>query len=238
MEPLLDQDNILKVTSIAAGSPPRKKLKKIGNCKAAKVVVPPPIDPVLLAGIIKVTSSVPAPLTAAILPKVKKTVKVSAVLDQNGFKPSGQIIWIVPLLVLLLEIVIQVGAHIASGKFTAIKWSEVHAIFFDSEECVQYKTETFYKKDEYRKLKEKFGRVMRSISEDIATGNQSGKSGEMSKVYELVQRIENEVDDDREEREEKKQNAEDQHKAIEKCETDVLTKSSIRLITIIVTIII
>jgi hypothetical protein len=226
MEPSIDQDNTLKVTS-TAGSPPRKKPKIIKKTKAAKVVVPS-IDPV--ADIIKETSSVPAAVTAAILPKVKKTIKVSGAVDQSGFKPSCQIIWIAALLVLLLEIVIQVGAHIASGKNTAIKWSEVHAIFFDSEECVQYKTEAFYKKDEYRKLKEKYDRVMKSIKEDISTGNQSGKSGEMSRVYELVQRIENEKDDDREEREEKKQNEEDQHKAIEKCETDVLTKTSIRLI--------
>jgi len=221
MEASIDQDNTLKVTT-TAGSPPRKKPKLTKKSKAAKVV-----DPV--ADLME-TSSVPAAVTAAILPKVKKTIKVSGAVDQSGFKPSSQIIWIAALLVLLLEIVIQVGAHIASGKNTAIKWSEVHAIFFDSEECAQYKTEAFYKKDEYRKLKEKFDRVMKSISEDISTGNQSGKSGEMSRVYELVQRIENEVDDDREEREEKKQNAEDQHKAIEKCETDVLTKTSIRLI--------
>jgi len=221
MEASIDQDNTLKVTT-TAGSPPRKKPKLTKKSKAAKVV-----DPV---ADLKETSSVPAAVTAAILPKVKKTIKVSGAVDQSGFKPSSQIIWIAALLVLLLEIVIQVGAHIASGKNTAIKWSEVHAIFFDSEECAQYKTEAFYKKDEYRKLKEKFDRVMKSISEDISTGNQSGKSGEMSRVYELVQRIENEKDDDREEREEKKQNAEDQHKAIEKCETDVLTKTSIRLI--------
>jgi hypothetical protein len=219
MEPL-DQHNTLEQSvngaEVMTSSPPRKKIKKPATSKAAAVTA-----------------------TAAILPKVTKTVKVGKnALDQSGLKPSGQIIWTAPLLVLLLEIIIQVGAHIASGKATAIKWSEVHAIFFDSEECVQYKTEEFYKKDEYRKLKDKYTKVMKSISENISTGNQSGKSGEMTRVYELVQLIENEVDDDREEREERKQNAEDQHKAIEQCETDVLTKNTIRLIiTIIIYII-
>ena len=98
----------------------------------------------------------------------------------------------------------------------------MHAIFFDSEECIEYKTEEFYKKGDYRKLRDKFTKVMKSIRDDIDTGNQSGKYGEMSKVYDLVQQVERERDDDREIREEKKQYNEDQHKAIEKCEADVL----------------
>ena len=135
---------------------------------------------------------------AAILPKTKKIVKESVVVFQSGTKP-GQIIWIVDLIVLLLlEIVIQVGAHITSHKNSATKWSEVHAIFFDREECIEYKTEVFYKKGEYRKLWDKFTKIMKSIRDDIDTGNQSGKYGEMSKVYDLVQQVERERDDDRE----------------------------------------
>ena len=77
MEPLLEsQDNTLEVTSTTVASPPRKKLKfVIKKPKATPKVVVPPTDPVT---VVQESSSVPvAVITAAVLPKIKKTVKVS-----------------------------------------------------------------------------------------------------------------------------------------------------------------
>ena len=169
-----------EVTSLSSSLPEKKKIKRSSVSAIAPVANPIATQQTL----------VPA-VKAAILPKAKKIVKErggtnDVAVIQSGLKLQSQIIWIVSLHLLLLEIVIQVDAHLASGKATAIKWCEVHAIFFDSEECIQYKSADFYKKDDYRKLRDKFIKLMKATTDDINTGNQSGKTEEMSKVYELV----------------------------------------------------
>jgi hypothetical protein len=52
-----------------------------------------------------------------------------------------------------------------------------------------------YKADNHRKIRDKFENILNEVQKDIETGNQSGKDGELSEKYLLVQQIKEEIDD-------------------------------------------
>jgi hypothetical protein len=45
-----------------------------------------------------------------------------------------------------------------------------------------------------RRMQDHYKSLSRSVNEDICTGNQSGKEGEKSEVYKLVEQLKNESD--------------------------------------------
>jgi len=106
--------------------------------------------------------------------------------------------WTPQLVCLLLNLVITEGAHIAKKSDIIKKWNSINDSFFNQNETQGFKAE-MYKKDDPRKLRDKYKQVMASCKAEIERGNLSGKSGDLSMQYELVKQIMMEIDDDEEE---------------------------------------
>ena len=86
--------------------------------------------------------------------------------------------WNDEMVVVLLNLVVTEGVHIAKKSEIAKKWNAVNDLFFEQNELLLYKSA--YKKDDHRKLRDKYKSELKKIKADIDTGNQSGKSGELS----------------------------------------------------------
>ena len=97
----------------------------------------------------------------------------------------GQIPWNEDLETSLFDCVIVKGAHICSGKKVTQTWSDVNDMFFNQAVLQDYR-ESRYRPDNFRKLRVKFQNVLTRVENDIATGNQSGKEGELSQLYRHV----------------------------------------------------
>jgi hypothetical protein len=82
----------------------------------------------------------------------------------------------------------------------------VNDLFSEQNELLPYKSA--YKKDDHRKIRDKYKSELKKAKADSDTGNQSGKSGELSQKYQLVQHILTEMDSEEEERKEKKKDKE------------------------------
>ena len=95
--------------------------------------------------------------------------------------------WNDEMVVVLLNLVVTEGVHIAKKSEITKKWNAVNDLFFEQNELLLYKSA--YKKDDHRKLRDKYKSELKKIKADIDTGNQSGKSGELSQKYQLVQHI-------------------------------------------------
>jgi len=78
----------------------------------------------------------------------------------------------------LLNLGITEGAHIAETREVKKKWNAVNDAFFNQNELLEYKA-TLYKKDDPRKIRDKYDKMLKEIKADIESGNQSGKSGEI-----------------------------------------------------------
>ena len=113
----------------------------------------------------------------------------------------------------LLNLVITEGAHIAKKCDVKKKWNAVNDAFFNQNELLECKA-NLYKKDDPRKIRDKFEKVLKETKSDIETGNQSGKSGEMSEQYKLVQQILDDIDESEEEELEAKKQKEETKKAL------------------------
>ena len=129
--------------------------------------------------------------------------------------------WNEDMVCTLINLVITEGAHIAKKSEVTKKWNAVNDLFFEQNELLAYKSA--YKKDDPRKLKDKFQKVMKATKADIDTGNQSGKSGEMSRRYELVQQVLNDIDADEEEQLDEKKKKEATAKALNDIEAKTLS---------------
>jgi hypothetical protein len=102
----------------------------------------------------------------------------------------------------LLNLVITEGAHIAETREVKKKWNAVNDAFFNQNELIEFKA-TLYKKDDPRKIRDKYDKMLKEIKADIESGNQSGKSGEMSDLYGLTkQMLLDDIDENDEEKEE------------------------------------
>ena len=121
--------------------------------------------------------------------------------------------WNTGLVCNLLNIIIIEGAHIAKKSEITKKWNAVNEGFFNQNEALPWKAE-LYKKDDFRKLRDKFKQVMASTKADIDTGNQSGKSGDLEPQYELVKQIMIDIEENEEEEIEKKKKEDDTKKAL------------------------
>jgi hypothetical protein len=115
--------------------------------------------------------------------------------------------WNDEMVVVLLNLVITEGVHLAHKNDITKKWNKVNDLFFEQNELLPYKSA--YKKDDHRKIRDKYKSELKKTKADIDIGNQSGKSGELSQKYQLVQHILTEMDsEEEEERKEKKKDKE------------------------------
>ena len=64
----------------------------------------------------------------------------------------------------LLNLVITEGAHIAETREVKKKWNAVNDAFFNQNELLEYKA-TLYKKDDPRKIRDKYDKMLREIKE-------------------------------------------------------------------------
>ena len=138
----------------------------------------------------------------------------------DGKQPApgevGKLPWTEDMDICLLKLVMHHSAHLphlGTDKKTAAKngapailakpsdrWREVTRDFFrESNGGLNY-AEKHFKLDakgnpDYRKMKDHFDTVCKDVYQDIQTGNQSGKEGDLSEKYNLVQSIMTETDE-------------------------------------------
>ena len=81
----------------------------------------------------------------------------------------------------LLDLVLTSGLHSAAGtKGINEKWEQLYKDLFENEEFSSYKAE--HNKDGgSRKIRDKYISILHAIQKDIDSGNQSGKSGELTR---------------------------------------------------------
>jgi hypothetical protein len=80
---------------------------------------------------------------------------------------------------------------VCGGKRVTATWNEVNDMFYEQNELQDLK-EANYKKDNansVRKLRDHFNTVVKTVSDDIASGNQSGKEGDLNTLYKYVKEI-------------------------------------------------
>ena len=76
-----------------------------------------------------------------------------------------------------------------------------------------------YKKDDPRKIRDKYKLTIATCKTDIERGNLSGKSGDLDQQYQLVKQILMEIDDDEEEEATEKAQKDATKKALNDIET-------------------
>ena len=128
--------------------------------------------------------------------------------------------WNEELETLLLHCVIVQGAHICGGKKVTETWNSANEMFFDQDDTKNLRT-LHYKANNPRKLRDKYSNVMEVVQRDIETGNQSGKEGDLSLLYQHV----NQIAQDIEEKDAKKDAANDLREKLNATEKDVLASS-------------
>jgi hypothetical protein len=96
----------------------------------------------------------------------------------------------------LLKLVQIIGAHVATGKKSTAAWNEINKRFFELEELTPFKEKHYeHNKEDFCKLRDKFNTTMEEVTRDISSGNQSGKEGDLSPIYQLVRQINYEIED-------------------------------------------
>jgi hypothetical protein len=116
--------------------------------------------------------------------------------------PGPQLPWNEELDTLLLHCILAKGAHLTG---TSDKWTSVNSMFFGQPELGDKRESHFVDGEAgYRKLKERMRKIIKTVEENKATGNQSGKEGDMSKLFEYVKQIVDEREAKREEKQDKR----------------------------------
>lgn len=136
-------------------------------------------------------------------------------------KSSRRLPWTDEMDISLLNLVMTSGVHIAGHNDKKRHWTLINEQFFGRPEMQEYRTD-FYNKDDYRKLRDRFTTLLSDIQRDIDIGNQSGKSGELNELYELVQKIKIEIDTNEEEKENEKERKLSDKKKINETSDEVL----------------
>lgn len=132
--------------------------------------------------------------------------------------------WTPQLVCLLLTLVITEGAHVAKKNEVTKKWNAVNDHFFNQNETQALKAE-LYKKDDPRKIRDKYKLTIATCKTDIERGNLSGKSGDLDQQYQLVKQILMEIDDDEEEEATEKAQKDATKKALNDIETKIQLKN-------------
>jgi hypothetical protein len=136
---------------------------------------------------------------------------------------SKQLPWTEEMTCTLLNLVMVKGCHLVSGKGVSAAWESLHRDLFNNDEFLPYKAD-HYKEGNFRKIRDKFDKVLESVQKDIDSGNQSGKYGDQSTLYELVKQIKDEIDEKEDENKAGKQETLEMKRKMEQAE-DTLTTS-------------
>ena len=137
--------------------------------------------------------------------------------------------WNEEMVIALLKVVYDTKAHLQShNKNVGIYWHNVATKFFDQPDCILFKDKHLIidpdtKQADYRKIRDKYNKVMEAVQLDIEKGNQSGKEGDLiSPLYKLVKLINDEIDAQDEEKATAKEIAENDKHQLAKNESTVL----------------
>ena len=79
--------------------------------------------------------------------------------------------WNEEMEVTLLNLIVSEGVHVAPRSESTKKWNTLN-------ELLPYKAAA-YKKDDIRKLKDKYQKILKTAKADIDTGNRNGKTGDL-----------------------------------------------------------
>ena len=121
--------------------------------------------------------------------------------------------WNDQMVLALLKVVYETKAHLQThNKNVSIYWHNVTTKFFDQPDCIIFKDKHLAidpdsKQADYRKLRDKYNKVIETVQLDIEKGNQSGKEGDLSPLYKLVKLINDEIDVQDDEKATAKENA-------------------------------
>jgi hypothetical protein len=99
----------------------------------------------------------------------------------------------------LLTLIISKGVHLITGKGINAAWNALVKDLFTNDQFAAFAA-VHYKPDNHRKVRDKYENILKIVQSDIDTGNQSGRSGDLSKLYQLVQQIVSEIDHKEEEK--------------------------------------
>jgi hypothetical protein len=102
--------------------------------------------------------------------------------------------WNEDLETLLLHCIIVKGSHVAQRSKTRETWSEVADMFFSQPETASLKEIHYKGAESIRRLRDKYALLISSIQKDIETGNQSGKEGDLSQLYQHANQIISEIE--------------------------------------------
>jgi hypothetical protein len=147
-------------------------------------------------------SSASETVASGLVLKIANNPSIKALTAQPPKKPrQDQISWTVPLLILLLECVLQKGGHVTSKSNVTETWNKIMTIFFQDPITVNWNKDPINKT--FRKLKEKFNHIIEITQKEMGwgefyggkTSNLSGKSGDQSKLHQLVKQVLVEIED-------------------------------------------
>lgn len=131
-------------------------------------------------------------------PKAAKAAKAAAVVEKAPPEPKN-LPWTDTMQLTLLKLVQITGAHVHGGKKSTAAWNEVYKQFFDQEELSPFRAKHYNPalegKEAWRKLRDKYNLIMETVQRDIATGNLSGREGDLSPIYKYVEQISMEMED-------------------------------------------
>jgi len=134
---------------------------------------------------------------------------------------SKQLPWTEVMTCTLLHLVIAKGVHLISGKGVSAAWEGLNKDLFENEEFKAFKADHF-KEGGFRKVRDKFDKILVDVQKDIDSGNQSGKYGEQSELYKLVKQIKDEIDEKEDEKDVEKEATAELKRKLEENEDSIL----------------
>ena len=135
---------------------------------------------------------------------------------------SKQLPWTEAMACTLLNLVVAKGVHLISGKGFSAAWDGLNRDLFENEEFTAFKADHF-KEGNYRKIRDKFDKLLVDVQKDIDCGNQSGKYGEQSDLYRLVKQIKDDIDEKEDEKDAEKEATVELKRKLEENEDTILS---------------
>lgn len=106
-------------------------------------------------------------------------------------RKQSQIPWTDALYTALVEKVYLMKLHLKAGKPGVTElWNTLNDELFDTNEFIHLRA-THYKLGKHRKFKEAYENIVEKVNQEMATGNKSGREGELDRLHEVVQLINN-----------------------------------------------
>lgn len=100
--------------------------------------------------------------------------------------------WNEEQLLCLCHYAYQKKPYIAKRNEIIDKWITINDLFFNSPVMEDYR-EVHFNKSDFRKIRVKFEETIKDVQKNIESGNQSGKEGDISELYNLIRMINEEI---------------------------------------------